>query len=297
MAVELAELQSFLLLCEHRHFGRTAAALHISQPALTKQIQRLEARLGGALLIRRAGGMHLTAAGEFFEAQARSLVRDAGELERSTRLAMQGEAGALRVGFGIAVLARGLPEVILRFRRRYPAVTLSVKNMSTSDQLQALRDRSIDIGFVRLPVPAADIETIPFLTERLLVVLGRDHVDSPDGLAGLRDKPFIIPCRADSVSFYDHVFRTCQAAGFVPQVVQETDVFFTALNLVRAGLGVSIAPSAVQLMRVPQIRFAETLIPEAEWSIGLAWNRRFAFSPLMTNFRAMAERWITATIR
>ena len=167
---------------------------------------------------------------------------------------------AWRHGSGEPCLS-GLPEVILRFRRRYPAVTLSVRNMSTSDQLQALRDRSIDIGFVRLPVPAADIETAPFLTERLMVVLGRDHADTPEGLAGLRDKPFIVPCRADSTSFYDHVFRTCQAAGFVPNIVQETDVFFTALNLVRAGLGISIAPSAVQLMRVPQIRFAETLVP------------------------------------
>ena len=130
-----------------------------------------------------------------------------------------------------------------------------------------------------------------------MLVLGRDHAETPDGLAGLRDKPFITPCRADSASFYDHVFRTCRAAGFVPEVVQETDVFFTALNLVRAGLGISIAPSAVQLMRVPQIRFAETLIPEAEWSFGLAWNRRLSFSPQMINFRIMAERWITPTVR
>lgn len=297
MALDLTELRSFLLLCEQRHFARTAAALHISQPALTKQIQRLEARLGGALFLRRAGGVHLTVAGEVLEQQARALVQGADEAERLARLAVQGEAGILRVGFGVAVLARGLPDVILRFRRRYPAVTLSVRNMSTSDQLQALADRTIDIGFVRLPIADGDIEAVPVLTERLMMVLGTEHADTPDGLAGLRDQPFIIPCRADSASFYDHVFRTCQAAGFVPQVVQETDVFFTALNLVRAGLGVSIAPSAVQLMRVPQIRFAETLVPEAEWTVGIAWNRRFAVSPLMAKFRSMAARRIIASVR
>lgn len=243
MALELAELRSFLLLCEHRHFGRTAAALHLSQPALSKQMQRLEERLGGALLIRRSGGMHLTPAGELLQQQARSIIADVEAAERITRLALRGEAGVLRVGFGVAVLARGLPEVILRFRRRYPAIHLSVKNMSTSDQLQALADRNIDVGFVRLPVKSDDIEAIPVLNERLMIVLGKQHDEVPDGLSALRDAPFIIPCRADSASFYDHVFRTCKAAGFVPKVVQETDVFFTALNLVRAGLGVSIAPS------------------------------------------------------
>ena len=297
MALELAELRSFLLLCEHRHFGRTAAALHLSQPALSKQMQRLEERLGGALLIRRSGGMHLTPAGELLQQQARSLIANADAAERMTRLAVQGEAGVLRVGFGIAVLARGLPEVILRFRRRYPAVQLSVRNMSTSDQLQALTDRTIDVGFVRLPVPAGDIEAVPVLNERLMIVLGKQHAEVPDGLSALHDAPFIIPCRADSASFYDHVFRTCKAAGFVPKVVQETDVFFTALNLVRAGLGVSIAPSAIQLMRVPQIRFAETHTPEAEWSIGIAWNRRVTDSPLTMRFRKMAEQYLTATVR
>ena len=290
-------MRSFIALCEQRHFGRTAESLNISQPALSKQVRRLEDRLGGALLLRRSGGLHLTPAGDLFLQQARSLVAEAQAAEHVTRLALQGQAGMLRVGFGVAVLARGLPEVILRFRRRFPAVHLSVKNMSTADQLQALRDRSIDIGFVRLPVTADDIEATPLITERLMVVLGKQHADVPDGLAGLRHEPFILPCRADSATFYDHVLRTCRAAGFVPRIVQETDVFFTALNLVRAGLGLSIAPSAIQLMRVPQVRFIETKVPDAEWSIGIAWNRRTPLPQLAINFRSMAKKWVTTHVR
>ena len=297
MALELSEMRSFIALCEERHFGRTAESLNISQPALSKQVRRLEDRLGGALLIRRSNGLHLTPAGDLFLRQARLLVADADATERMTRLALQGKAGMLRVGFGVAVLARGLPDVIMRFRRRFPAVHLSVKNMSTSDQLQALSDRSIDIGFVRLPVTADHIEAVPLISERLMVVLGKQHEDVSDGLAGLHNEPFILPCRADSASFYDHVLRTCRAAGFAPRIVQETDVFFTALNLVRAGLGLSIAPSAIQLMRVPQIRFIETKVPEAEWSIGIAWNRQLPLSPLAINFRSMAKKCVTVHVR
>lgn len=297
MALELDALRAFVVLSEQLHFRRAAEILHVSQPALSKQIQRLEGGLGGQLLIRRSRGLHLTPAGEVLLQQARQVIEDSEAAERVTRLALRGEAGTLRVGFGIAVLARGLPNLMLRFRKKFPNVDLSVRNMSTSDQLQALSERKIEIGFVRLPVHNEEIATVPILKERLMIVFSEESAYSAKkGLAALRNAPFILPCRADSASFYDHVFRTCRAAGFVPRVVQEADVFFTALNLVRAGLGVSIAPSAVQLMRVPQIRFAETRVPEAEWNIGIAWNRRFPQSVLAQNFVTMARKLLGAAM-
>lgn len=298
MALELDELRSFLILCEQLHFRRAADILHISQPALSKQIRRLEDRLGGQLLVRRSRGLHLTPAGQVLLQHARQVIEDAESAVRITRLALKGDAGTLKVGFGIAVLARGLPSLMLRFRRRFPNVDLSVRNMSTSDQIQALSERRIDVGFVRLPIRTEGIETFPILKERLMIVLSEHSThDAKKGLAALSNAPFIIPCRADSPSFYDHVFRTCRAAGFMPNVVQETDVFFTALNLVRAGLGVSIAPSAVQLMRVPQIRFAETRIPEGEWRIGVAWNGKSPRSALAENFIQMARKLRSSTIQ
>jgi DNA-binding transcriptional LysR family regulator len=215
MGIEFDTLRSFLVLSEQLHFRRAAETLHVSQPALSKQIRRLEDQLGGPLLIRRSRGVHLTSAGQVLQQHARQVIEDSESAERITRLALKGEAGALRVGFGIAVLARGLPNLMLRFRKRFPIVDLSVRNMSTSDQIQALTDRRIDVGFVRLPIRTRDIETIPIVKERLMIVLsdGSAH-DAKKGLAALSNAPFIIPCRADSASFYDHVFRTCRAAGF-----------------------------------------------------------------------------------
>jgi DNA-binding transcriptional LysR family regulator len=95
---------------------------------------------------------------------------------------------------------------------------------------QALRDRRIDVGFVRLPIRAEEIDTIPVVNERLMIVLSEQAIhNAKSGLAALSSAPFILPCRADSASFYDHVFRTCRAAGFVPKVVQETHVFLQHL--------------------------------------------------------------------
>lgn len=298
MSLEIDELRSFLVLSEQLHFGRTAEMLHVSQPALSKQIQRLEGRVGGQLLIRRSRGLHLTSAGQVLVQHARRIVADAESAERITRLALQGEAGILRVGFGVAVLARGLPKLMLQYRKQFPNVDLSVRNMSTADQLQALSEGEIDVGFVRLPVRNDEIETVPIVKERLMIVLSKLSANPlKKGLAALHDSPFILPCRADSASFYDHVFRTCRAAGFTPRIVQETDVFFTALNLVRAGLGVSIAPSAVQLMRVPQIRFAETGVPDGEWHVGIAWNRLRPQPGQVKNFVRMARGSISSAIQ
>lgn len=298
MALDVSDLRSFLILSEQLHFGRAAELLHISQPALSKQVRRLEDRLGGPLLIRRSRGLHLTPAGQVLLERARQIIKDSESAEKITRLTLKGKAGTLRVGFGIAVLARGLPSLILRFRKRFPNVDLSVRNMSTSDQIQALIERKIDVGFLRLPVWTEEIETLPIVKERLMIVLSEQaSFDGKKGLRALHDAPFIIPRRDDSVSFYEHVFRTCRAAGFVPNIVQEVDVFFTALNLVRAGLGVSIAPSAIQLMRVPQVRFAEIRMPEAEWSIGIAWNRRSPRSVLAENFIQIACKTLSSTIK
>ncbi|MGA2535861.1 MAG: LysR substrate-binding domain-containing protein, partial [Terracidiphilus sp.] len=279
-------------------FRRAAEILHVSQPALSKQIHRLENLLGGQLLNRRSRGLHLTSAGQVLLQHARQVIEDSESAERVTRLALKGEAGTLRVGFGIAVLARGLPNLMLRFRKRFPNVDLSVRNMSTSDQTQALCTRKIDVGFVRLPTRAEEIEAIPIVNERLMVVLSEQAThNAKSGLPALSEAPFILPSRADSASFNDHVFRTCRAAGFVPRVVQEADEFFTILNLVRSGLGVSIVPSAVRLMRVPQIRFAETRVSEAEWSIGIAWNRQCPPSVLMENFIQMARKFLSSAIK
>lgn len=298
MALEIDDLRSFLTLSEQLHFRRAAELLHVSQPALSKQIHRLEDRLGGPLLIRRSRGVHLTSAGEVLVQHARQVIEESESAERITRLALKGQAGSLRIGFGSPVIARGLPDLLIRFRKRYPGVDLIVRNMSSSDQTEAILNRKIDIGFVRLPVQSDNIEATPIVNERLMIVLSEQATyDAKKGLTALRDAPFILPWRGDSASFYDHVLRTCRAAGFVPKVVQEVDVFFTALNLVRAGLGVSMAPSAIQLMRVPQIRFAETRVAEAEWSVGIAWHRHYPRSVLAENFIQMAHKHISPAIR
>jgi DNA-binding transcriptional LysR family regulator len=188
MAIELSELRSFVVLADHLHFGQAAEALHVSQPALTKQIQRLEDKVTGPLLIRGYRRVSLTPAGEILRDRARTLLRDAEIAEQMTRLAVNGKAGLLRIGFGIASLAAGLPEILARFLQHFPEVQVTMRDMSTPGQIEALERGDIDVGFVRLPVERPDLVTLPVLEEMLVAAVPRG-MSYRKGLSSLETSP------------------------------------------------------------------------------------------------------------
>jgi DNA-binding transcriptional LysR family regulator len=204
-------------------------------------------------------------------------------------LAVSGKAGLLRICFGIASLAAGLPGILTRFRQHFPEVQVSMRDMSTPDQIEALEQGDIDVGFVRLPVERAELVTVPVLEEMLVAAVPRG-MSYRKGLSGLRNEPFVVISRSVSASFFDHLVQTCRAAGFSPRIVQEVSELFTVLNLVQAGVGVSLVPRSASLMRVPDVRLLDTNLAEAKWRIGLAWRKVDQSDPLVRNFVSLARR-------
>jgi DNA-binding transcriptional LysR family regulator len=296
MALELSELRAFLVLADHLHFSHAAEVLHVSQPALTKQMQRLEAKVAGRLLVRGYRKVALTPAGEILRDRARRLLREAEVAEQMARLAVNGKAGVLRIGFGIGSLAAGLPDILMRFRQQFPEVQVSMRDMSTPNQIEALHQGEIDVGFVRLPVESAELVTVPVLEEMLVAAIPRG-MSYRKGLSDLRNEPFVVISRSGSVSFFDHLVQTCRAAGFSPRIVQEVNELLTVLFLVQAGAGVSLVPSSASRMRVPNVRLLDTHLAEAKWRIGLTWRKRDQSDPLVRNFVSLARRLSNAAPR
>src|SRR5688572_7040514 len=138
MEVELADLAAVVALAETLHFGRAADRLHVSQPALSKRIRKMEEHIGGPLLVRRYRDVQLTEAGRLLAGRGRYLLNESAATVALSQRAARGEAGLLRIGFGIASILGLLPDVLLRFRRAYPAVQLQLRDMSTPDQVTAL---------------------------------------------------------------------------------------------------------------------------------------------------------------
>jgi len=274
MDMDVVDLQAVVALAETLHFGRAADRLHVSQPALSKRIRKLEDRIGGPVLVRRYRDVRLTEAGRLLAERGRLLLRESDAIFTLSQRAARGEAGRLRIGFGIASILGLLPDVLLRFRGTHPDVQLQLRDMSTPEQVEALAAGEIDVGFVRLPVAGDRLVVRPVLDERLVLAVGpRSPWKARTGLRSVAAEPFIIIARSRSASFYDHALSVCAAAGFTPRIVQEAHELFTVLSLVGAGLGVSLVPRSAALMQLPGVRFQELKLPEAAWNIGIAWRR------------------------
>ncbi len=286
--MELTEIRSFLILAEQLNFGRAARLLHFSQPALSKQIRRLEEELGAPLFTRGRLGAQLTAVGQQFLGGARTLVADSDRLLALTRLTARGELGRLRIGFGFHTLDL-VPRLIVRLRRSLPEVEITLRDMSTKEQLDALRTDRIDLGFVRLPVDNGELQTLPVIKDRLMLVSGLSmNLPAKISLSACREFPFVLISRERSPSMRQHVLNLCEKYDFHPQIVQEVPEATTALALVRAGLGIAMFSESYGTTRQPGVRFHPLEVPEAAWSVGAAWRKNDG-NPILHRFLAMIK--------
>src|SRR5580700_3659592 len=159
--LELSELESFLVLAGSLHFRKASEQLFLSQPALSRKIRRLEEKINGPLFVRTRRRVALTEAGCILLPKARRLLEDAEATLAATQAAVEGKAGTLRIGFGIASVAEILPRTILRFRKLYPEVELQMREMPSPSQVSSLVEGRLDAGILRLPVSNPRLISVP----------------------------------------------------------------------------------------------------------------------------------------
>jgi DNA-binding transcriptional LysR family regulator len=285
MTLEFSELEAFVVLVSELHFRKASERLCLSQPALSKKIQRLEEKLKGALFVCSRRRVALTDAGKKFLPKAAKLLEDAEDAVRETQAAIEGRAGTLRIGFGIASLPEILPQTILRFRKLYPAIELQMREMTSSSQASSLLEGRLDAGILRMPVTDRRLMCVPLFSEHLVLATSADiPYRRKAGINEFRSSSFIFVSPSVSKTFHDRVLSLCLRAGFAPRVVQEANEVLTILHLVRAGVGVSLVPRSAQRLKVPGVRFHELGWKEPLWRIGVAWNRSSEKFSLISSF-------------
>jgi DNA-binding transcriptional LysR family regulator len=283
MNLEFSELHAFVVLAGKLHFRKASEQLFLSQPALSKKIQRLEEKLKGALFARSRRKVALTDAGKRFLPKAAKLLQDAEDAVRETQAAIEGRAGTLRIGFGIASVSDILPRTILRFRKLYPEVELQMREMPSPSQVSSLIESRLDAGILRMPVTNGKLISVPLFSEHLVLATPAALPYRPkEGINGLRSSGFVFVSSLFSETFHDRVLSLCIRAGFTPRVVQEANEILTILHLVRAGMGVSLVPRSAVRLKVPGVRFHELGWKEPLWRIGIAWNRNSEKLPLIS---------------
>jgi DNA-binding transcriptional LysR family regulator len=271
MGMDIYHLRSFVILAEQLHFGRAARILHVSQPALTKQIRRLEADLGGRLFERGKHSTLLSELGNQLLPLARTALVGFDRVLEEGRQIASGITGRLRIGFGLHTLDL-VPRLVTQFRQAMPRVRVFLQDMSTAEAVAALAANEIDLGFMRLPAPK-HLASRAVLEDSLVLVLPSDRpVAYGNSIADCRDEPFVIIAKDRSPGFHAHTLAVCATHGFHPRIAQEVREFPTAIAFVRAGMGVTVIPASLQLPQLAGVRTKRLKKPEAVWTVGAVWR-------------------------
>jgi DNA-binding transcriptional LysR family regulator len=248
---ELSQLRCFVAVAEELHFRRAAERLNMTQPPLSRQIRLLEHHVGTQLLERNSRAVHLTAAGKVFYSEAAHILRLADQAAFKARRVSKGEQGSLDIGFTSASGYRLLPEVVRRLRDRLPGVTLSLKELVSTSQVDALNGGQLDIGLMRPHVLNGELDSTVLLREPLMLAIPSDLADewpTRPSIQDLHGRPFVMYSAHEARPFYQMLNERFKQAGVTPDIVEHVGQVHTMLALVRAGLGVAlIAESATAL--------------------------------------------------
>lgn len=290
--MNLQQLRYVVTLAEELNFGRAALREGVRQPPFSQQIGKLEEELGVRLFERTTRQVRLTPAGEAFVAEARAALAHAERAVEAARRVGRGDAGRLALGFVGSAANLTLPRALRRFRARYPGVQVELRELTTGQQAEELRQGLLDVGLLHAPLtgPAREVlATRTVARELLLAALPAGHplaarpAIPPSALAG---EPFVMFPRRYGPALHDRITAVARAAGFEPRVAQEAVQMQTIVGLVAAGIGVSIVPESVARLRRDDVAFRPLSPPTRVVTLDLAW-RTGDPSPLVRNFRSL----------
>jgi DNA-binding transcriptional LysR family regulator len=293
---ELWQLRYFVAVAERLHFGRAAAALHISQPPLSRAIRSLEERLGVRLFARSRRRVELTPDGARLLEEAR---RTLAQLERAVlelRGLAAGEQGRLRIGFVSLADYGVLPGLLKAFKSARPGVALALREMLSPEQAAALAAGELDFGLLLPPVAGdAALDHIVVQQERFVVALpARHRFASGRGrlaLAELAGEPMVMIPREIAPGLYDIVTGLAAGAGISLSVAQEAIQMQTVVSLVSSGLGAAIVPASVANLGRRGVAYREIADRHPKLDVWLAWPRvPGAQGTAARDFLALARR-------
>ncbi|TWI29276.1 LysR family transcriptional regulator [Paracoccus sulfuroxidans] len=251
--MDLRQLRYFVAVARERNFTRAAEILHIAQPPLSRQIQLLEEELGVALILRKSRPIKLTDAGRLFYEQALQVLGRVDQLKDATRRVGMNRNRLLSIGFVASTLYGGLPVLVRRLRQSVPELDIQLLELVSIQQIPALKEGRIDIGFGRLKHSDPNVTSTVLREERLVAALPEGtplaDTDAPLPIEAIAGQKLIVYPKEPRPSYADQVLALLQEADIHPSEVLEVREIQTALGLVAAASGICIIPSSARQMR------------------------------------------------
>ncbi|MEI5892099.1 LysR family transcriptional regulator [Bacillus cereus] len=293
--MDIRKMKYFITVAEELNFSRAAERLMMAQPPLSQEIRKLEEELGVQLFHRTKRMVELTDAGEIFLEGARQTIIQVDRTIKETQLAGEGKIGHLIIGFvdstGIVI------DILKQFRERFPKVQLILREMTTDQQIKALYEKQIHIGFIRSKQNNEILSSEVCSNERLKLVLHEDHpfVSLPNiSIKELVDEPFILFPRHFGTNFYDVIITYFWEHGVSLNIVQEAIQMQTIVNLVAAGMGMSVVPSSVESYKKSGVIYKEIKEKTPLINLYAGW-RRDEKSVILENFLTVVREVYTTS--
>ncbi|TCL02091.1 LysR family transcriptional regulator [Sodalis ligni] len=289
---ELGQLRCFLAVATERSFSRAAVRLNMTQPPLSRQIQLLEHQLGIRLFDRTTRSVVLTAAGRAFFIEAQDLLERAHSAAFTARKVAQGDIGTVTISFVSSAVYEFLPNVIAEGRKSHPHINIALREMTTAEQLEALRLHRTDIGIVRSPLDQQGFGCECLVREKFVLAVPREHSLATQRQVTLRDlddQPFIIYALSSWQPFHELMAGMFRSAEVRPEFVQHIGSTLTILALVNTGMGLALVPESATKIRFDNTRFRDIELPPGVLSLlYLVWrvdNDNPAFQVMLTAIR------------
>ncbi|PMR67439.1 LysR family transcriptional regulator [Halomonas heilongjiangensis] len=288
--MELRHLRYFCVVAEELNLTCAAERLHMSQPPLSRQIKQLEMEVGAELFERGPRGLRLTPTGLFFQQHALQILEKVDATVEATRRMARSQRVLFGIGFVPSVFYGQLP-LLVRGLRQKDNVELTLVELTTVQQVQALKAGRIDIGFGRLRIDDPDVEQEVLFDEPLMAALPEGHplADTTPTLEELARYPLILFPAKPRPSLADTVLGLFRRHGLKVEVVQEANELQTALGLVASEIGITLVPEQVKRVRRDGIVFVYLADKSLTSPVLCSRRRGEKPSPIMQEANAILE--------
>ncbi|MDV2440677.1 LysR family transcriptional regulator [Acinetobacter gerneri] len=250
--MDIHKLKAFVAVVEESNISKAAVRLNMQQPPLTRLIKSLEDEFNTALFKRLPRGVEVTEAGKALYFEAVAILAHVDAIPQKVKNIAEGLEGEINIGFTHSVgLHSFLPNLLRKFREQFPNVSIHLEEESSHTLIDSVRNGTLDLVFLRKPAESdLGLKNTHILNEPLLVALPSNHpLASQQGDLDFKDLatyPFVLYRRLAGQDLFDIIMSKCYEAGFSPKIVQETPRLTTTLNLISAGIGLSIVPKSIQ---------------------------------------------------
>lgn len=290
----LAQLRAFLIIMEEGSLNRAAIRLRISQSTLSRQMQALEADIGGALLERTTAGVRPTDAGHALASSVPRVLAEYDAAIAEARRLARGQRDLIRVGYLGSAAQMFLDPALSVMRRSHPEIKVKLLDLSPGEQIAALRKGEIDLALIGQEgaLVSTEFYTQKLTTLPLVAVMPADHSLASKkqiSLKELRDERFISSTEEDLPGHDRWITQLCRRAGFRPKFVQEAVSVSNMFTLIVSEGAVALVPSYLKHFPVAGIAMVELLDRKATWDFLVVWQRGRTAKSLRELLDALAD--------